>query len=49
MDNDVLDKLNRMVEADGLSAEIEAIILGALMADEVWNDLVDRTLHANAA
>ncbi|MGH7183496.1 MAG: hypothetical protein ACREJN_16175 [Nitrospiraceae bacterium] len=42
----VLEKLDKLVEADGLSPETEAIILGALMADEVWLDLLDRSLAA---
>lgn len=36
----ILNKLDSIVEAQGLTVETEAIVLGAIMTKEGWRELV---------
>jgi hypothetical protein len=45
----VLDRLNQIVEDQGLTPEVQGVVLGSLMVDNVWEDFIVRTLEAKAA
>lgn len=45
----VLDRLCELVEAEGLTPEVQGVVLGSLMVDNVWEDFIVRTLEAKPA